>query len=222
MESCARRAPAPFSLGRCARRPGPRKAAPRRRILGYGAVDLFRRRLPPARSTKRRQERSCRVVSWTAGINPHSRRVPSDSRCPLSDDAAYKSALRPSGRRSPGQPRPGLPLLLGRKCVTGLTQARATTRTPAPGHLRPSSSDGRELPPVATLFLASGRDHDCFTLIRPGVLARSPGGARLYCFHRQQAPAIRPHAKHHASCRGLGFQAPGAPPWQFSGLLLGH
>ena len=157
MESCARRGAGSFSFGPLCTAAWAEARRPRVAVSSDTApstcsgVDCHR-----PRSTKRRQERSCRVVSWTAGTNPHSRRVRPIRAAFASDDAAYKSALRPSGRRSPGQPRPGLPPSFGRKCVTGLTQARAEDAYP--GARAPETVLVRRLgaPPVAAFFSYPG------------------------------------------------------------------
>jgi hypothetical protein len=156
MESCVReRAPAPScfwaavhgGLGR-ARRPrgGASCGAPSSTCSG---IDCHR-----PRPTKGRQEPSCGVVSWTAGTNPHSRRARSLRSCPRPDGAAYKLRTRPPGRSSQaGSPGRGLPPLGGRG-LPALMHVRMTP-IPATGHLRPSSSDGWELPRLPPFLAAA-------------------------------------------------------------------
>jgi hypothetical protein len=110
------------------------------------------------RSTKRRQERSCGVVPWTAGPNPHSRRVTSVRATFASDDAAYKLALRPPGRRSHRAAAAGPSAPLGQKCVTGLTQARAEDAYPAARAPETVLVRRSGAPPVRRLFLAPGKE----------------------------------------------------------------
>jgi hypothetical protein len=158
MESCARWGAGSFSFGppctaAWAAQGGP--ASPHLRDTApstCSGVDCHRSRL-----TKRRQERSCGVVPWTAGPNPHSRRV-------TSVRAALARTTRLINQRSapPGGARIGSRgrafHLFWRKCVTGLTQARATDAYP--GARAPETVLVRRsgTPPVAASFLALGRE----------------------------------------------------------------
>jgi hypothetical protein len=81
----------------------------------------------------------------------------------------------PPGDARIGQPRPGLPPSF-RAEVRDRPYASARGRR-VPGARAPETVLVRRLgaPPVRRLFLIPGRDHDCFTLIRPAALACQAG-----------------------------------------------
>jgi hypothetical protein len=127
-------------LDRRAQRSGPCETAP-------GAGSLVRRiRLPRPRlkrAVKRSSGGPILVLREPTRIAVAWRPV---SSCPSSGRRGSSSQdPAPSGPwvwGSRGRP----PAPFRRERVTGLTQARATDVSPGAGHLRPSSSDGRELP----------------------------------------------------------------------------